>query len=63
MKDGLGCDATHYTSAELRGQVVADEHVHELSRKYTGKDFHTPTDRVIVKIHPRRVFDYNSPAR
>ena len=29
MKDGLGCDVTHYTPAELRGQVVADEHVHE----------------------------------
>ncbi|HET7449270.1 MAG TPA: PPOX class F420-dependent oxidoreductase [Gaiellaceae bacterium] len=41
----------------------ADEHIQELSRKYTGKDFHTPSGRVIVRIHPRRVFDYSSPAR
>jgi 7,8-dihydropterin-6-yl-methyl-4-(beta-D-ribofuranosyl)aminobenzene 5'-phosphate synthase len=29
IKDGLGCDAVHYTSAELDGKVIADEHFHE----------------------------------
>jgi PPOX class probable F420-dependent enzyme len=37
----------------------ANEHIHELSRKYNdGKDFHTPENRVIVKVTPRRIFDY-----
>ena len=29
IKDGLGCDASHYTAAELQGRIVPDEHVHE----------------------------------
>jgi 7,8-dihydropterin-6-yl-methyl-4-(beta-D-ribofuranosyl)aminobenzene 5'-phosphate synthase len=29
IKDGLGCNASHYTPAELAGQTVADEHIHE----------------------------------
>jgi PPOX class probable F420-dependent enzyme len=37
----------------------ADEHIHTLSRKYRGADFHTPEDRVIVKVRPDRIFDYN----
>ena len=41
----------------------ANEHISELSRKYTGKDFHTPQDRVTVKVTPTRIFDYVSPAR
>jgi PPOX class probable F420-dependent enzyme len=37
----------------------ANDHIHELSRKYNdGKDFHTPENRVIVKVTPRRIFDY-----
>jgi 7,8-dihydropterin-6-yl-methyl-4-(beta-D-ribofuranosyl)aminobenzene 5'-phosphate synthase len=28
-KDGLGCDASHFTSAELQGKIVPDEHHHE----------------------------------
>ena len=28
-KDGLGCDAGHFTSAELQGKIVPDEHLHE----------------------------------
>ena len=39
----------------------ADEQIHEMSRKYTGKDFHTPENRVVVKVKPTRVFAYNSP--
>ncbi|MDR7038946.1 7,8-dihydropterin-6-yl-methyl-4-(beta-D-ribofuranosyl)aminobenzene 5'-phosphate synthase [Methylobacterium sp. BE186] len=29
IKDGLGCDASHYSPAELQGKVIPDEHVHE----------------------------------
>src|SRR5262249_39692562 len=29
MKDGVGCNAGHYAPAELLGQIVPDEHVHE----------------------------------
>lgn len=36
----------------------ADDHIDELSRKYTGEDFDGPRDRVIVKVRPERVFAY-----
>ena len=38
----------------------AEEHIHKLSRKYTGEDYDLPEDqrRVLVKITPERV---NSP--
>ncbi len=36
----------------------ADDHIHELSRKYWGEDFHTPQNRVIVKVKPERIFSY-----
>lgn len=36
----------------------ADDHIHELSRKYWGTDFHTPENRVIVKVKPQRIFSY-----
>jgi PPOX class probable F420-dependent enzyme len=36
----------------------ADEHISELSRKYRGQDFHTPVDRVIVRVRPERIFSY-----
>jgi 7,8-dihydropterin-6-yl-methyl-4-(beta-D-ribofuranosyl)aminobenzene 5'-phosphate synthase len=29
MEDGLGCNASHFTSAELQGKIVPDEHIHE----------------------------------
>jgi 7,8-dihydropterin-6-yl-methyl-4-(beta-D-ribofuranosyl)aminobenzene 5'-phosphate synthase len=38
MKDGLGCDASHYTPAELLGQTVPDEHYHEHATIYNVKD-------------------------
>jgi PPOX class probable F420-dependent enzyme len=44
-------------TAEL-SEDGADEHIHELSRRYTGVDFHAPTDRVIVKVRPDRVLDH-----
>ncbi len=30
-----------------------------MSRKYTGKDFHTPVDRLIVRVTPSRIYKYN----
>jgi 7,8-dihydropterin-6-yl-methyl-4-(beta-D-ribofuranosyl)aminobenzene 5'-phosphate synthase len=38
MKDGLGCDAGHYTSAELLGRVVPDEHLHEHATCFNIRD-------------------------
>jgi 7,8-dihydropterin-6-yl-methyl-4-(beta-D-ribofuranosyl)aminobenzene 5'-phosphate synthase len=38
MKDGLGCDASHYSPAELQGKIVPDEHVHEHATCYHVKD-------------------------
>jgi 7,8-dihydropterin-6-yl-methyl-4-(beta-D-ribofuranosyl)aminobenzene 5'-phosphate synthase len=38
MDDGLGCDASHYTSAELLGKIVPDEHVHEHATCFNLKD-------------------------
>jgi 7,8-dihydropterin-6-yl-methyl-4-(beta-D-ribofuranosyl)aminobenzene 5'-phosphate synthase len=36
--DGLGCDASHYTSAELAGKTVPDEHYHEHVAAFNVKD-------------------------
>jgi len=38
MQDGLGCDASHYTAAELQGKIVPDEHVHEHATCFYVKD-------------------------
>jgi 7,8-dihydropterin-6-yl-methyl-4-(beta-D-ribofuranosyl)aminobenzene 5'-phosphate synthase len=38
IKDGLGCDATHYTPAELLGKIVPDEHFHEHATVFNVKD-------------------------
>jgi 7,8-dihydropterin-6-yl-methyl-4-(beta-D-ribofuranosyl)aminobenzene 5'-phosphate synthase len=38
MEDGLGCNAGHYTSAELLGKIVPDEHVHEHATCFNVKD-------------------------
>jgi 7,8-dihydropterin-6-yl-methyl-4-(beta-D-ribofuranosyl)aminobenzene 5'-phosphate synthase len=38
MEDGLGCDASHYTTAELQGKIVPDEHVHEHATCFHVKD-------------------------
>ena len=52
-----------YTYVEVEGiaeldEEGANEHISKLSQKYTGKDFHTPTDRVIVRVTPVRVHEY-----
>lgn len=38
IKDGLGCDATHYMPAELQGKVIPDEHWHEHVTCFNVKD-------------------------
>ncbi len=38
IKDGLGCDASHYTPAELLGKTVPDEHYHEHATVFNVKD-------------------------
>jgi PPOX class probable F420-dependent enzyme len=55
--------ANPYDYFEVEGTVAldlegADEHIHELSRKYTGNDFTNPSDRVIVRVQADRISDY-----
>jgi 7,8-dihydropterin-6-yl-methyl-4-(beta-D-ribofuranosyl)aminobenzene 5'-phosphate synthase len=38
ITDGLGCDASHYTPAELAGKTVPDEHYNEHVTVYHVKD-------------------------
>ena len=59
--------AEPYAYFEVEGTATlvvdgADEHINKLSQKYRGADFHTPQDRVIVKVTPKRIFDYISPS-
>jgi len=44
--------------AELE-QDADTTHMHAMSQKYTGKDWHRPGDRLIVRVTPRRIYDYN----
>ena len=52
-----------YRYLEVEGKAELDEngageHINGLSLKYEGRDFHTPTNRVIVRVRPERVLDY-----
>jgi 7,8-dihydropterin-6-yl-methyl-4-(beta-D-ribofuranosyl)aminobenzene 5'-phosphate synthase len=38
VKDGLGCNASHFTPAELQGKIVPDEHPHEHATCFNVKD-------------------------
>jgi 7,8-dihydropterin-6-yl-methyl-4-(beta-D-ribofuranosyl)aminobenzene 5'-phosphate synthase len=38
MTGGLGCNAGHYTPAELQGKIVPDEHLHEHATCFNVKD-------------------------
>ena len=38
MKDGLGCNASHYLPAEMLGKIVTDEHIHEHATCFNVKD-------------------------
>src|SRR3954451_23514140 len=54
---------TPYSYFEVSGPAElteegANEHISELSRRYSGEDFHTPVDRLIVKVKPERVLDH-----
>lgn len=52
-----------YRYLEIEGTVELDEvgataHIDKLSRKYRGHAFPNPTNRVVVRVAPRRVHDY-----
>ena len=52
-----------YRYLEVEGDASLDEngageHINDLSLKYEGKDFHTPFNRVIVRVKPERLLDY-----
>ena len=52
-----------YRYLEVEGDASLDEngageHINDLSLKYEGKDFHTPTNRVIVRVKPQRLLDH-----
>jgi PPOX class probable F420-dependent enzyme len=56
-------NADPYRYLEVEGAAELDEngageHINDLSHKYEGKDFHTPVNRVIVRIRPARVLDH-----
>jgi 7,8-dihydropterin-6-yl-methyl-4-(beta-D-ribofuranosyl)aminobenzene 5'-phosphate synthase len=38
MKDGVGCNASHFAPAELQGKIVPDEHTHEHATCFNVKD-------------------------
>ena len=38
IKDGLGCDASHFTPDELQGKIVPDEHHHEHATCFNVKE-------------------------
>jgi len=38
VKDGLGCDMSHFSPAELQGKIMPDQHVHEHATCFNLKD-------------------------
>lgn len=38
LKDGTGCNASHYLPAEMEGKIVPDEHIHEHATCFNLKD-------------------------
>jgi metal-dependent hydrolase (beta-lactamase superfamily II) len=38
LKDGAGCNASHYLPAEMEGRIVPDEHIHEHAPCFNLKD-------------------------
>jgi PPOX class probable F420-dependent enzyme len=51
-------DPYHYVEVEGIAEQGANDHINKLSQKYRGTDFHTPSDRVIVRVTPTRVLEY-----
>ena len=37
-KDGMGCNMSHFSPAELQGKIIPDEHVHEHATCFNVKD-------------------------
>ncbi len=55
-------DPYRYFSVDGVAELEQDEganHMHGMSRKYRGKDWHTPVDRLIVRVTPKRIYDYH----
>jgi 7,8-dihydropterin-6-yl-methyl-4-(beta-D-ribofuranosyl)aminobenzene 5'-phosphate synthase len=38
LKDGAGCNASHYLPAEMEGKIVPDEHIHEHATCFNVRD-------------------------
>src|SRR6202790_3549122 len=38
LKDGAGCNASHYLPAEMEGKIVPDEHIHEHATCFNLRD-------------------------
>ena len=56
-----GDNPYRYFEVEGEAELVvegAEEHIEALSERYRGGPFGGPRDRVIVKVKPRRIFDY-----
>jgi PPOX class probable F420-dependent enzyme len=54
-------DPYRYFEVEGQAELIdegAEEHIEALSQRYRGGPFGGPRDRVIVKVRPRRIFDY-----
>ena len=52
-----------YAYFEVEGTATLDEtgaaeHINNLSLRYTGEDFASPVDRLIVRVRPERVLDH-----
>ena len=52
-----------YRYFEVEGRAVLEtegavDHMNQLARKYTGKDWDDVGDRVVVKVEPQRIFNY-----
>jgi len=52
-----------YAYFEVEGTATLDEtgaaeHINDLSLRYTGEDFASPVDRLIVRVRPERVLDH-----
>jgi PPOX class probable F420-dependent enzyme len=55
-------DWLHYLEVEGTAELDsegANEHIEMLSQKYDKRPFRAPTDRVIVRVTPTRVHEYN----
>ena len=55
--------ASPYRWLEVQGPTEttedgAAEHMHRLSRKYTGEDWSDVSNRLLVRVHPERVASY-----